>query len=67
MDVVSGPFIYYGPDFTTAREFYAAETLSPSTDFPSRIEPNTPSERGGLGARPFSGGGSRRGPRQDVR
>ena len=46
MDVVSGPFIYYGPDFTTAREFYAAETLSPSTDFPSRIEPNTPSERG---------------------
>jgi hypothetical protein len=46
MDFVSGPFIYYGPDFTTAREFYAAETLSPSTDFPSRIEPNTPSERG---------------------
>jgi hypothetical protein len=46
MDFVSGPFIYYGPDFTTGREFYAAETLSPSTDFPSRIEPNTPSERG---------------------
>ena len=46
MDFVSGPFIYYGPDFTTGREFYAAETLSPSTDFPSRIEPNTRSERG---------------------
>ena len=46
MDFVSGPFIYYGPDFTTGREFYAAETLSPSTDFPSRVEPNTPSERG---------------------
>jgi hypothetical protein len=46
MDFVSGPFIYYGPDFTTGREFYAAETLSPSTDFPSRIEANTPSERG---------------------
>ena len=46
VDFVSGPFIYYGPDFTTGREFYAAETLSPSTDFPSRIEPNTPSERG---------------------
>jgi hypothetical protein len=46
MDFVSGPFIYYGPEFTTGREFYAAETLSPSTDFPSRIEPNTPSERG---------------------
>jgi hypothetical protein len=46
MDFVSGPFIYYGPDFTTGREFYAAETLSPSTDFPSRIDPNGPSERG---------------------
>ena len=46
MDFVSGPFIYYGPDFTTGREFYAAETLSPSTDFPSRIEPNSASERG---------------------
>jgi 3-keto-disaccharide hydrolase/FG-GAP-like repeat len=46
MDFVSGPFIYYGPDFTTGREFYPAETLSPSTDFPSRIERDTPSERG---------------------
>jgi hypothetical protein len=46
MDFVSGPFIYYGPDFTTGREFYAAETLSPSTDFPSRIDPNGPAERG---------------------
>jgi hypothetical protein len=46
MDFVSGPFIYYGPDFTAGREFYAAETLSPSTDFPSRIDPNGPSERG---------------------
>jgi hypothetical protein len=35
IDFVQGPFIYYGPDFTTAREFYAAETLSPSTDFPN--------------------------------
>jgi hypothetical protein len=46
MDFVSGPFIYYGPDFTTGREFYAAETLSPSTDFPSTIDPNGPSQRG---------------------
>lgn len=46
MDFVSGPFIYYGPDFTTGREFYAAETLSPSTDFPSRINADTPAERG---------------------
>ncbi len=33
LDVVSGPFIYYGPDFTEAREFYAAQTTSPSTTF----------------------------------
>ena len=33
MDIVSGPFIFYGPEFTTAREFYAAQTSSPSTTF----------------------------------
>jgi hypothetical protein len=46
MDFVSGPFIYYGPDFATGREFYAAETLSPSTDFPSIIDNNGPAQRG---------------------
>ena len=33
LDVVAGPFIYYGPAFTDAREFYAAQTTSPSTTF----------------------------------
>ena len=33
MDIVSGPFIFYGPDFSGAREFYAAQTSSPSTTF----------------------------------
>jgi hypothetical protein len=33
MDVVSGPFIFYGPDFTRAREFYAAQAFNPSIDF----------------------------------
>jgi hypothetical protein len=33
VDIVSGPFIFYGPDFTKAREFYAAQTFNPSTDF----------------------------------
>jgi Domain of Unknown Function (DUF1080)/FG-GAP-like repeat len=33
LDVVAGPFIYYGPDFIEAREFYAAQTYSPSTTF----------------------------------
>ena len=46
VDFVSGPFIYYGPDFTTGREFYAAETLSPSTDFPSNPAPADFSPRG---------------------
>jgi Domain of Unknown Function (DUF1080)/FG-GAP-like repeat len=35
MDVVSGPFIFFGPDFTRAREFYAAQTTNPSTSFSS--------------------------------
>jgi 3-keto-disaccharide hydrolase/VCBS repeat protein len=33
MDVISGPFIFMGPNFTEAREFYAAETFNPSTKF----------------------------------
>jgi hypothetical protein len=33
MDVISGPFIFYGPEFNEAREFYAAQTSSPSTTF----------------------------------
>jgi hypothetical protein len=33
LDVIAGPFIYMGPDFTTAREFYAAQTFNPSTEF----------------------------------
>jgi 3-keto-disaccharide hydrolase/FG-GAP-like repeat len=35
LDIIIPPFIYLGPDFTTAREFYAAETLNPSTVYPS--------------------------------
>jgi hypothetical protein len=35
LDIVSGPFIFFGPDFTEAREFYAAQTTNPSTSFSS--------------------------------
>jgi 3-keto-disaccharide hydrolase/FG-GAP-like repeat len=35
LDVVSGPFIFMGPDFTKAREFYMALTTNPSTSFSS--------------------------------
>jgi hypothetical protein len=33
LDVVSGPYIYYGPDYTKSREMYLAETVNPSTKF----------------------------------
>ena len=35
MDIVSGPFIFLGPDFTKAREFYMALSTNPSTNFSS--------------------------------
>ena len=33
LDIVSGPYIYYGPDYTKRREIALAETTSPSTSF----------------------------------
>ncbi len=33
LDVVSGPYIYYGPDYNKTREMYLAETVNPSTKF----------------------------------
>jgi hypothetical protein len=33
LDIVSGPYIYYGPDFTRRSEIALAETTSPSTSF----------------------------------
>lgn len=33
LDVISGPNIFYGPDFTTHREIFPAVAISPSTDF----------------------------------
>jgi hypothetical protein len=35
LDIVSGPFIFMGPDFTKAREFYMALSTNPSIDFSS--------------------------------
>ncbi len=34
LDIIVPPFIYLGPDYVTAREFYAAQTLNPSTEYP---------------------------------
>jgi hypothetical protein len=35
MDVVAGPYIYYGPDFTKSREIFLATTYSPSNQLPA--------------------------------
>lgn len=34
LDVVAGPYIYYGPDYTKRSEIFPAITGSPSLDFP---------------------------------
>lgn len=34
MDIVAGPYIYFGPDFTRSREIFPATTLNPSRMFP---------------------------------
>jgi hypothetical protein len=33
LDIVSGPYIYYGPDFTKYREIFRGEATNPTTDF----------------------------------
>jgi hypothetical protein len=33
LDIVSGPYIYYGPDFTKYREIWRAEATNPTNDF----------------------------------
>jgi hypothetical protein len=33
LDVVSGPYIYYGPDYTTFREVYLGQSSNPATEY----------------------------------
>jgi hypothetical protein len=33
LDIVSGPFIYFGPDFTRSREIYPAQIVNASTNY----------------------------------
>jgi hypothetical protein len=33
LDIVSGPFIYYGPDYTQSREIYPAQGVNTSTNY----------------------------------
>ena len=34
LDVVAGPFIYFGPDYTTSREIYLGHAYNPSHEYP---------------------------------
>jgi hypothetical protein len=34
LDVAAGPWIYLGPDFTTAEEYYTPVTYNPTADYP---------------------------------
>jgi hypothetical protein len=33
LDLISGPYLYFGPDFTHFREIYPARTFNPSTEY----------------------------------
>jgi hypothetical protein len=33
LDVVSGPYVYYGPDYLKSREIYLAQASNPTTEF----------------------------------
>ncbi len=35
-DIVSGPYIYYGPDYTHSREIYLGESVNPSTGWATK-------------------------------
>ena len=35
LDIVTGPYYYLGPDYTTRREIYLARTANPSTQYPN--------------------------------
>ncbi len=37
LDVVSGPHIFYGPDYTTRREIYVQQTINPSTEYSNAV------------------------------
>jgi hypothetical protein len=38
LDLISGPYLYYGPDFTRSREIYPARSFSPSTEYSTWIQ-----------------------------
>ena len=49
LDIVSGPYIYYGPTYTKYSEMYRAETVNPSTGFASNAWMDFPADWTGDG------------------
>jgi hypothetical protein len=49
LDIVSGPYIYYGPDYTKRSEMYLAETVNPSTGFANNAWMDFPADFTGDG------------------
>lgn len=37
-DIASGPYVYYGPDFTAKREIYAPQTVNPSDNYATFVQ-----------------------------
>jgi hypothetical protein len=38
VDIISGAYLYYGPDFTQFREIYPARTFNPSTEYSTWVQ-----------------------------
>jgi len=38
LDIISGPYIYFGPDFTMSREIYPARTFNPSDEYATWVQ-----------------------------
>jgi Domain of Unknown Function (DUF1080)/FG-GAP-like repeat len=38
LDIISGAYLYYGPDFTTFREIYPARTFNPSNEYSTPMQ-----------------------------
>ncbi len=34
MDVIAGPYVYFGPDFTVGHQFYSGTTYNPTSEWP---------------------------------
>jgi hypothetical protein len=39
-DIAAGPYYYLGPDYTTRKEIYLAQTINPSTEYPNKCMSN---------------------------